>query len=115
VAAEHKHTNYIAIWWWLLVLTLAEVGVAYLPRIEGLKEMSNITAITIILLVGMAFAKALLVALYFMHLRFERRTFVMVVSFPIVLAVVLVIMLLPDVGFKQPTTARASTVPAAHE
>jgi len=54
---------------------------------------------TIFLLLGMAFVKAGLVAAYFMHLKFEQKNFVMIVSFPLVLACVLVILLLPDVAY----------------
>jgi caa(3)-type oxidase subunit IV len=48
--------------------------------------------------VALALVKAALVAFYFMHLRFERKTFVILVSFPLVLAVILIIALLPDVA-----------------
>ena len=61
-------------------------------------SVQRITPITIILLIGLALTKASLVGLYFMHLRFEKKTFVVVVSAPLVLAVVLVLALLPDVG-----------------
>ncbi len=78
------------VWLWLFILTVLEVGATQLP-IASLPVY--------ILLIGMALSKALLVALFFMHLRFERLTFALVVSFPAVLAVFLVFMLLPDVGF----------------
>ena len=80
------------VWLWLFILTVLEVG-ATQPWL-GIPSLS-----VYILLIGMALSKALLVALFFMHLRFERLTFALVVSFPAVLAVFLVFMLLPDVGF----------------
>lgn len=95
---HHHHPNYMAIFWWLLGLTIAEVCVAFFPR--WMPSVGNVKAITIVLLIGMAFAKATLVALYFMHLRFERRTFVIIVTAPVLLAVFLIVMLMPDVGFK---------------
>ena len=93
----HAHPNYGAIWLTLLGLTVVELVVAQLPK--WLPDVQGITRIMIILLVGLALAKALLVALFFMHLRFERKTFVVIVSAPVILAVVLVLALLPDVGF----------------
>ncbi|HVR74234.1 MAG TPA: cytochrome C oxidase subunit IV family protein [Planctomycetota bacterium] len=94
----HKHPNYIGIWVVLIILTVVELLVAQLPHwMEGTQ---NILRTTIILLVGLALAKAALVGLYFMHLRFERRTFVLIVTAPLVLALVLVFGLLPDVGFR---------------
>ena len=98
MSEDHKHPNYILIWVVLLVLTVLEVAAAYLPgTLPEMKE--TIIYITITLLLGMAFVKAGLVAWYFMHLKFEQKNFVMIVSFPLVLACVLVILLLPDVAF----------------
>lgn len=94
----HKHPNYIRIWVVLIILTVVELVIAQLPHwMEGTK---NILRTTIILLVGLALTKAALVGLYFMHLRFERRTFVLIVTAPLILALVLVFGLLPDVGFR---------------
>ena len=64
-AAAHKHPNYMGVFWWLLALTIIELGVIYLP----ISKM----AIAIMLIV-LAVTKAVLVALYFMHLKFERVT-----------------------------------------
>jgi cytochrome c oxidase subunit 4 len=97
-AEGHKHPNYGAIWCALAGLTMVELLVAQLPR--WLPNVEGITRTMIILLVGLALAKALLVALFFMHLRFERKTFVIIVSAPVILAVVLILGLLPDVGFQ---------------
>ena len=94
---EHKHPPYMTIWAALAVLTVVELVVAQLPK--WMPDVQGITRTMIILLVGLALTKALLVALFFMHLRFERRTFVLIVTAPVVLAVVLVLALLPDVGF----------------
>lgn len=97
VTHEHKHPNYMAIWYVLIALTGVELAVAQFPK--WFPEVEGITRAMIIILVGLALAKALLVALFFMHLRFERKTFVIIVSTPVILAVVLVLALLPDVGF----------------
>jgi caa(3)-type oxidase subunit IV len=48
------------------------------------------------ILVVLAFTKAALVALYFMHLKFERRTMLFVAVTPVILCVFLIFMLIPD-------------------
>ena len=85
---EHKQPNYYLIWLILFVLTAAEVG------------MANVTAIPkktlVIILVTMALWKALLVAMYYMHLRFEPRKLWIVVIAPIPLAIILVVVVLAE-------------------
>jgi cytochrome c oxidase subunit 4 len=79
--------RYILIWVILLVLTLAEVGYAFmdLPK----------TWLAIGLIV-MAVWKAMLVALYYMHLRWEpHRLWVLAVS-PLPLAVIMVMAVLTE-------------------
>ena len=57
----HKeHPKYFKIFWWLLALTIIEVAVAIPEYAVVLKA---------ILLIGLACAKAALVAIYFMHLK----------------------------------------------
>jgi cytochrome c oxidase subunit 4 len=87
----HAHPNYWAIWGWLFVLTVAEVIVAVLP--VGLAYPH---AAKVLLLVSLALTKAALVALYFMHLRFEKRTLGLIAMTPLFLCVFLLFMLLPD-------------------
>jgi cytochrome c oxidase subunit IV len=96
VTEAHKHPNYLAIFGTLIVLTVIELVVAQFPH--WMPSVQRITPITIVLLIGLALTKAALVGLYFMHLRFERKTFVVIVSAPLFLALVLVVALLPDVG-----------------
>jgi caa(3)-type oxidase subunit IV len=45
----------------------------------------------------MAISKATLVALYFMHLKFEKRTLAIIALSPFVLCVFLILMLTPDI------------------
>jgi caa(3)-type oxidase subunit IV len=49
------------------------------------------------LLVILAVWKAALVAMYFMHLKFERKTLAMIAIVPFVLCLFLILMLLPDI------------------
>ena len=84
---EHAHPRYILIWVILLVLTLAEVGYAYLdlPKI-GLG----------VGLVFMAVWQAVMVAMYYMHLKYEpRRLWILAVS-PLPLAVILVLAVITE-------------------
>ena len=88
-SGEHTHPNYMAIFWCLAVLTVVEIAVIFMP----------LAKLTIgILLVGFALAKAALVAMYFMHLRFETRTLGLIALTPLSIATLLVFLILPD-GF----------------
>lgn len=64
-SVEHKHPNYVLIWIYLAALTGVELAVAlmrFLPR--------NALILTLVVLAAW---KALLVALYFMHLKFDEK------------------------------------------
>jgi cytochrome c oxidase subunit 4 len=87
MTSGHAQPNYIGVFWWLLALTIIEVGVIFLPLARLLIG---------ILLVGLALSKASLVAMYYMHLKFERRTLGLIAITPLVLCVLLVVALLPD-------------------
>jgi caa(3)-type oxidase subunit IV len=84
----HSTSAYIKIFWLLLVLTIVEVAIVYL----GLPRM-----LLVGLLVIFAVWKAALVAMHFMHLKFEKRTLAIVAIIPFVLCVFLSLMLLPDI------------------
>jgi len=84
----HHEPNYMGVFWWLLILTVLEVAVIYLPIAKF---------VITVLLVVMAVTKATLVAMYFMHLKFERRTLALVALSPFVLCVFLILMLTPDI------------------
>ena len=84
----HQEPNYMAVFWWLAILTIVELGVIYMP----VHRMAILA-----LLVVLAVTKALLVALYFMHLKFEARTLGLIALSPFVLCVFLILMLMPDI------------------
>lgn len=86
-AGGHPKPNYMLIWGILFALTMAEVGVAYI----GLPQR-----VLIIALVLMALWKAALVAMYYMHLRFEPRNLVLIVLAPLPLALILVFAVLTE-------------------
>jgi cytochrome c oxidase subunit 4 len=85
--AHHARPNYIGIWLALAVLTGVELGVAFLPFSK---------TIIILLLVGLAFWKALLVALYFMHMRFEPNRLRILAVAPLPLIVILVVAVIQE-------------------
>jgi caa(3)-type oxidase subunit IV len=70
--ADHRK-DYFRIFWILLVLTIAEVGITYLKMDR--KIMAT-------LLVGMAISKASFVGLYFMHLKYEKRALLWLAAIP---------------------------------
>jgi cytochrome c oxidase subunit 4 len=87
--AHREEPNYIGVFWWLLALTIIEVAVIYAP----IPKLG-----IVILLIGLALTKAALVALYYMHLKFEARTLGIIAVTPLILCVFLVFMLVPDLG-----------------
>jgi cytochrome c oxidase subunit 4 len=101
--AEHHGPSYMAIFWYLAVLTVVEIGVIFLP----------ISKLAIgVLLVSLASAKAALVALYFMHLRFETKTLGYIALTPVVIGALLVLVLLPDSLYMPHQTAGEKKVEA---
>lgn len=87
-STTHSHPNYMRIFWILFALTIVEVAIAY----AGLPK-----TLLVSLLVILAVWKAALVALHFMHLKFERKTLAWIALSPFVLCVFLILMLLPDI------------------
>jgi cytochrome c oxidase subunit 4 len=79
-----SYASYLLIWVWLIALLIAGTLVSYLPLSK--------TGIALLIL-AIALAKAVLVALFYMHLKFERLALWAVALFPfflIGLAVLLV-------------------------
>jgi cytochrome c oxidase subunit 4 len=86
--AHAKHgPSYMAIFWYLAILTVIEIAVIFMPIAK--------VAIAV-MLVTLACAKAALVALYFMHLRLETKTLGYIALTPILIGTLLVLVLLPD-------------------
>jgi cytochrome c oxidase subunit 4 len=104
-APVHREPNYMAIWIWLAVLTVIEIGVIYLP----LAKM-----VVAILLIGLALSKATLVAAYFMHLRFERLTLAIIAITPLLICTLLVFALVPDLSAVPHRTTTTQEAKPAH-
>jgi cytochrome c oxidase subunit 4 len=86
-STAHRHPNYIGVWVLLAVLTAVELGVAFLPWSK---------LVIVLLLIGLAVWKALLVALYYMHLRFEPNRLRILAIAPLPLAVILVVAVIQE-------------------
>ncbi len=76
---EHGYGIYAVTWFWLLVITLAEIWITlvHIPR-----------GILIFSLVLLALGKAALIMAYFMHLRWERPVMAALFSLPIAILLV---------------------------
>ncbi len=79
---QSAHPNYWAIWAYLLVLTVVELGIAFLP---WTKEVQ------ILVLLFLAIWKALLVALFFMHLKWEGNRMRIFAIAPLPLTIIVII------------------------
>ena len=84
--AEQKQPNYLGIFVSLVVLTAIEIGVTYtpLPRIP--------------VLVPLAIAKAALVVLFYMHLRFDRRVFSVIFLIGVLMGISLILAMIALFG-----------------
>jgi cytochrome c oxidase subunit 4 len=102
-STAHKHPNYMSIFWWLAILTVVELAVVFTP----------LGKFTIgVLLCALAVGKAALVAMYFMHLKFEARSLGLIAITPLAIATLLIFLLLPD-GFAVSHATAEKKVPAA--
>ena len=84
----HKHPNYLLIWLYLFLLTAAELGLAFeLPISRNMR---------LLLLLLLAVWKALLVAMFFMHLKFERWNLRILAIVPLPLAAILILAVITE-------------------
>lgn len=88
-SGEHAHPPYMMIWGILAALMFAKVGVS-------LVEMARWVSVTIV--VAISLVSALLVALYYMHLRFEPKKLWVLAFVPIPLIIVLILFVIQDFG-----------------
>ena len=81
---SHAATRqYLWIWGWLAGLMLLSVGVSELPLAPHLIAW---------IILGFSTAKAVLVALYYMHLKQDRKLLSFVAAFPLLLIVLAVLL-----------------------
>ncbi len=98
--ANHRR-DYFRIFIALFVLTVVEIGVAYshMPR-----------KVMIVLMIGLALTKAGLVGLFYMHLRYEKRSLLWLAACPLPLAGLYAVFLTLDAS----AILRAVTHPWLH-
>ena len=85
-AHDHKK-DYFRVFFVLLVLTILEVGLTY-TKID--KRVMNV------MMVGLALTKASFVGLFFMHLKYEKRSLLWLAALPLPLAGLYAIVLMKD-------------------
>ncbi len=83
----HKRTPYMRIFAVLAVLTVIEVAITFTPISKSAQ---------VLLLIALAIAKATLVAMYYMHLRFEGPLIRIIATVPLLLAIILTLLPLFD-------------------
>ncbi len=79
---SHQRPNYVGVFWVLAALTAVEVVVTYLP-VPRLP-----------VLVPLAILKAALVALFYMHLKYDRRVFSAIFLMGLLFALILIFALI---------------------
>lgn len=88
---KHAHPNYIAVWAWLVLLLVVSVAAVMLPFSQ---------TITVSFIFIVATVKAALVAVYFMHLKFEEKLVRYIAIVPVVLFIIMTLTLIPDIVYK---------------
>ena len=83
----HQRTPYMRIFAVLAVLTVIEVSITFTPISKSAQ---------VLLLIALAIAKATLVAMYYMHLRFEGPLIRLIATVPLFLAIILTLLPLFD-------------------
>ena len=89
IAREER--RYLMVFFWLFVLTVAEIAVTYLHAAVG----RFVVGVMLVLLAG---TKAAMVGLYYMHLVHEKKMLTYIAITPMILCAFLILMLLPDLG-----------------
>lgn len=82
---------YIKIFGWLVLFTAVELWAAW----QGFER-----AVLVAILLATAFGKAVLIALYFMHLRFESRLVWLLPGLPLFFILFFVCGLFPDIAWR---------------
>jgi len=102
--STHEEPNYMKIFYWLCALTAIEILFALIPN--GPLYSNWFQGF---LLISTAVWKAALVALYFMHLKYEKRILGAIAMIPLVLMIVALIFLLNDITVPEHTSEDVSS------
>lgn len=88
-AHSHPKPNYAAVFWGLFILTIIEIFVA---NLDAAKWM------VIIALIFFAIVKALMVAYFYMHLKFEKVLLAVIIFAPLIFSAIMTLMVGADIG-----------------
>jgi caa(3)-type oxidase subunit IV len=91
MSAEKPAVGYVTIWVWLVALLAVGVALILLP-------LPKVTAV--VLIFGVATLKAFLVVRHYMHLKHQPVMVYVLLGVPVLLAIALVFVLMPDIAFK---------------
>jgi cytochrome c oxidase subunit IV len=89
VPMPHHVVPYVAIFLALVVLTVVTVAIAFW---HAPNELINVALAMLV-----AIVKGSLVALFFMHLKFEGKLIYLIVIVPLILCVLIIMALIPDI------------------
>ncbi|CAN5672079.1 hypothetical protein BH09PLA1_BH09PLA1_28920 [soil metagenome] len=101
-SAPHHEIPYGKVFVALVVLTIVTVAVA-LHRFE-------VEIVNVLLALAVASVKGSLVALYFMHLKYEGKLIYLIFIVPLGLSVLLVCALIPDIILTNPETSSSASL-----
>jgi cytochrome c oxidase subunit 4 len=90
VPMPHHDVPYLKVFFALMVLTIITVAIGIYLRFP--QEIINVLLALLVALI-----KGTLVAMYFMHLKFEGKLIYLIFVSPLILCVLLVVALLPDI------------------
>ena len=102
--STHEEPNYMKIFYWLCALTVIEILIALIPNGPFYSNWFQG-----FLLISTAAWKAALVALYFMHLKYEKRILGAIAMIPLVLMIVALVFLLNDITVPEQTSEDVSS------
>ena len=102
--STHEEPNYMKIFYWLCALTAIEILIAIIPNGPLYPNL-----LQGFLLISPAVWKAALVALYFMHLKYEKRILGTIAMIPLVLMIMALVFLLNDITVPEATAEDVSS------
>lgn len=96
----HHHPNYVAVWVWLVLLAGLSVVISLLPLSQP---------VTLLLIFEAAVIKALLVVMFFMHVKFEKGIIYSLIIVPLVFFGILLLVLFPEIALHGSIAVQPST------
>ncbi|MFI5396140.1 MAG: cytochrome C oxidase subunit IV family protein [Candidatus Binatia bacterium] len=91
MSVEKPSVGYVTIWVWLVALLAMGVAVLAMPLSK---------AVAVVLIFTVASVKAALVVRHYMHVRAQPLMMYVILCVPLVLAIALILVLLPDIGLR---------------